>query len=402
MNRRKIRYETRNEAPRRDGTGKKRLEAAFFEEDGLYRSLFDDSSLGIVILADTLRISKANKAFCDIMGYSPQEMETLTLRDLTHPMHLLSEKKIMRAMARCTDTVSMEEKRFISKAGDVVWANVHIAAVCGKAKKPIYYQVVIEDITAHKRAEAELAEQNVRNMEKAKTIQLLKDQFVFIAAHELRAPVTALSWATELMKDSITKNGAIEPDIAQSVSLVEESVARLNALVNELLEVSRIEYGTFKVNPAKFDPRAVIRYCVKVIRHEADERSITVDVAPTANDLPMAMGDRIFFGEVLTNLLSNAIKYNSPGGRVTVSVIAGKEHLLVGVEDTGLGLSAEDISQLFRKFSRIKNEATKKITGTGLGLYIAKLVVERMGGTISVESAGRGKGSTFSFTVPIA
>ncbi|MDD5251603.1 MAG: PAS domain S-box protein [Patescibacteria group bacterium] len=386
----------------RDITERRRLETALQEREERYRKIFDNSQLGIAIISLDLRISKINQAFTRITGYDETDMKRLALTDITHPSHLSAEKKILRGLRNCANGDYHVEQRYIGKRGNVVWANTHISAVCDKDGKPMYFQTIIEDITERKQMEAELEEQNLRSIEKEKTIQKLKDEFIFIAAHELRTPVTAIGWAMELLKEGQEKSGVKTSESTEIMDILVENTKRLNNLVAELLEVSRIEYGTFKVVPEKFDLATVIDRAVLSVKPLAKEKAVSVKVIPVSAGFPEAFADPIRVYEVLTNLLTNAIKYNKSGGNATVRANEGKTELQVSVEDTGFGLNAEDIPKLFHRFSRIESDETAKIGGTGLGLFIVKQVVERMGGSVLVASPGRGQGATFTFSLPKA
>lgn len=385
-----------------DITERLRLASALQEQEERYRKIFDNSRLGIAIIGLDLRITSVNQAFSRITGYDEADLKHLTLADITHPGHLAGDLKIMRAARRCTNEDFHVEKRYIGKRGDVIWANTHISAVCDGAGRPMYFQTIVEDITERKQVEAALAEQNLRVVEKEKAIQRLKDEFVFIAAHELRTPVTAISWSMELLRECQKKNNVRDPESTEILDILGENTKKLGGLVSELLEVSRMEYGTFKIVPERFGLSAAIERAVAGVRQLAGEKKVDVKVAAPPVGLADAFADPIRLQEVMTNLLTNAIKYNHAGGNVTVRITEGDAEVHVSVEDNGLGLSAEDIQKLFHRFSRVASAATGKVTGTGLGLFIVRQIVERMGGRVWAESAGRGRGSVFTFSLPKA
>jgi signal transduction histidine kinase len=186
------------------------------------------------------------------------------------------------------------------------------------------------------------------------------------------------------------------------MTIVSENARRLNNLVSELLEVSRIEYGTFKIMAENFLILDVIRRTVAAVEPTAAEKPVTIEVEPPPTNLPAAFGDPLRVSEVVTNLLTNAIKYNHNGGHVTIRISEEDNELRVSVMDDGFGLAVEDIPKLFNRFMRIETDETRKVAGTGLGLFIVKQVVERMGGHVWATSAGPGQGSTFTFSLPKA
>lgn len=367
-----------------------------------YRRIFDTSHLGIVILSANLRVIEVNRAFSVITGYSEADMRRRTLADIVHPSHAAAERKFMRDVrAFGEDDDQYLETRYIGSLGNVIWVNTHVVAEFDKRGKLAYFHAIIDDVTARKRLEAELAEQHVRTLEKEKEIQRLKDEFIFIAAHELRSPVTAIGWSLDLLDEALGK-GTATTDVTEAMRTLRASSKGLGKLVSDLLEVSRLEYGTFKVIGEKFEMAKVIDEAVAEAEPTACARSIGLKVLRPKVALPAVFGDKSRVREVLMNLLSNAIKYNRVGGSVTVYAEAVGKDVHVSVEDTGFGLEADAIPKLFHRFSRIDTKETHDVEGTGLGLFIVKQAIERMNGRVWAESDGPGKGSTFSLSIPKA
>lgn len=368
-----------------------------------YRQIFSDSKLGIVILSLGGQILRANQSFFNMTGYGEHDLKRLTLSEITHPDHRAADRKILREVLGRAGGDHRVEKRYIGKQGEVIWTNTHISVVFGQDGKPAYLQAFIEDISERRQIEARLAEQSLRAAQREKTIELLREGFVFLAAHELRAPTVAMSWAMDALDIALANGDAAEATTKETIDILRANTNRLKALVSELLDVSRIDYGTFKVVPVRFDLGRSVEAAVSNVRSFSEKSSIQVRVIANAGKKPFVFADPVRVEQVLTNLLSNAIKYNKPGGTVTVRVRHAGRMFVVSVKDTGFGLSPKDISKLFQRFSRIETRETAPIEGTGLGLFIVKQIVERMlGGDIWVESRGRGHGSTFSFSVPMA
>lgn len=222
-----------------------------------------------------------------------------------------------------------------------------------------------------------------------------KTEFVSIAAHELLTPITGMQGYLSMVLDE--GMGQVDARAKGYLEKVASSAKRLAALVKDLLSISRMESGRVKIDPRPVDVEALIQDAVDQVAPAAAAKglALTVDFGTA---LPRAFADPDRLMEVLVNLIGNAIKY-TPKGSVTVRTRLDGVMVKVSVEDTGLGMTEEARKQLFTKFYRVRTTETESIQGTGLGLYVTKSMVEKMGGTISVLSAP-GAGSVFSFTVP--
>lgn len=230
-----------------------------------------------------------------------------------------------------------------------------------------------------------------------KQLQELKDEFVFVAAHELRTPVSAMKGYLELILNGAT--GGINDQTKNYIEKVIASDKRLVQLVNDLLEVARSQAGKLTIKVAPTDLAPAVRGTLDELRSLVDERSVKLIYDPPA-DMPKVMADGDRIKEVMINLVGNAIKYMGGAGSVTITHKRVGNNLMTSIADTGIGMNKAAQEKLFQKFYRVQTEKTKDITGTGLGLFIVREIIEKMGGTISVESE-EGKGSAFSFNLPV-
>ncbi|MEK7150692.1 MAG: HAMP domain-containing sensor histidine kinase [Patescibacteria group bacterium] len=222
-----------------------------------------------------------------------------------------------------------------------------------------------------------------------KEIDLMKDSFVAMASHELRTPLTAMKWQLETMEED-AKN-------QKGLTTLKASADQLGRLVEDILDVSRIEQGRMKFEMQNIDISTLISETVKNLEPLAKEKNLTIN--HSSQTLPHISIDSARLIQVLTNLIGNAIKYTIQGS-ITIETSSEQKELIIRIRDTGIGVSAEDQKKLFQKFERIKSEETRKINGTGLGLWITKYIVEQMHGSITVESI-RNVGSSFIVSFPV-
>ena len=228
----------------------------------------------------------------------------------------------------------------------------------------------------------------------------LKDDFVSVASHELRTPMTAIrsyAWMA-LYRSDVSLSEKLKRYLTRTLV----STERLINLVNDMLNVSRIESGRIEVNPKGFDILELSKTVGEEVQAKAGE--VGVKVMVTEAKLPQVFGDPDKVHQVLLNFIGNSLKFTPSGGSVTVSFFTDGQMLDISIKDTGVGMSQEDLGKLFQKFGRLDSSYTAVSTsgGTGLGLYISKSLVDLMKGKIWVSSDGVGKGATFSFSLPIA
>lgn len=236
---------------------------------------------------------------------------------------------------------------------------------------------------------------SIRDVTKAKEVEQLQNDFVSIVSHELRGPLTAIKGFVQTL---ILKGENLSLDMRQDfLSTINEQADRLNQLVEDLLNVSRIESRRLHMTMTEVDIEALCRKLLNQFRAKWGERDIVIESDPS---VPLVQADEKKLDEVLVNLIDNAVKYSPDGGTVKVTMTPKEDSVEVSVEDSGIGISPEEAARLFEKFHRIATPETRDIGGTGLGLYIVKNLVEAHGGRIIVTSA-EGVGSTFSFTLPI-
>lgn len=235
---------------------------------------------------------------------------------------------------------------------------------------------------------------------KADKIQLAKleqirSQFLANVSHELRTPIFTIQGYLETLLDGAVDDPAVNRDFLEKIS---RHIARLNALLSDLIDIARIESGEMKMSFRYFNLHEFLETLVHELQLSAEQRGIKLLLNAPPQPLLEVLGDRDRLRQVLSNLIENAIRYNKPGGEVRVSYSSSDGYARVSVSDTGIGIAAEHLPRIFERFYRVDMERSRETGGTGLGLAIVKHIIEAHGGTIDVVSEV-GKGSTFSFTL---
>jgi signal transduction histidine kinase/CheY-like chemotaxis protein/HAMP domain-containing protein len=229
-------------------------------------------------------------------------------------------------------------------------------------------------------------------------VERLKDEFVSIVSHELRTPLTSIRGSVQLVLEELGPNAGDEARHLLQIAL--NNCERLIRIVNDILDVSKMEAGRVVVRPRPTQPADLIRQAEQGIAPTALAAQVRV-VTVVPNELPAVMADPDRIVQALMNLLSNAVKFAPPGSAVTVSADASDDTVTFAVADEGEGIAPENLSRLFQRFQQLDSSASRRKGGTGLGLVITRALVEQHGGRIWVESQP-GHGSRFSFTVPVA
>ena len=361
------------------------------------------SSIGEGVLAvdESGKIILLNSAGEQITGFLEEE---LLSKKITETLGLWGkDKKIIeeknspiRKVLQDGKTASLAEVYLKKHDGTLFPANLSIAATRDADDKIIGAIVVFRDIT--------------RELE----IEQMKQELISIATHELRTPITGIKGYLDMILEGDA--GELSPDLKEMVTEITKINQRLGDLVDDLLNVGRIEQGRIEIKPVEMDIVKLIDEVISELQIQAKNKGLELK-SEILNTYPAKGGaksecrvkaDLERTRQILINLIGNAIKYTQTG---SVTVTASKSQIsnlksqnnevIVSVKDTGLGMSVEGQKKLFEKFYRIKSDKTREISGTGLGLWITKKLVEKQRGKIWVESE-EGKGSTFNFSLPRA
>ncbi len=235
-------------------------------------------------------------------------------------------------------------------------------------------------------------------LEAVKTANMAKTEFIAMAAHELRNPIAQISTTNHLL----SRVGTLNDSQMELLDKVNFSLEQMQALLVDLDDISRLEAGNIRLQPKGVDLGELILKTAESIEHDYRQRGHTLDINIQEN-LPLAFADRERMIQVFTNLLSNAIKYTPNGGKIFITAVHEKQRqtIHVTIQDTGLGIHADEQKQIFSKFFRSEDSDVRDRPGTGLGLYITKSLIEKQNGRIWFDSQ-YGEGTTFHFILPTA
>jgi PAS domain S-box-containing protein len=274
--------------------------------------------------------------------------------------------------------------------GSEVWLHWSVTAVRSRGGKLEYYLAMFEDITAKHDAE-EAAAANLAGLER---LNQLKSEFVSMVSHEFRTALVGIQGFSEIL----STEGNSPEDVKSLAGDIFNDAQRLNRMINEMLDLDRMEAGKIRLQPKPVDMNTLVRMVVDRARASSDNHMLRIELDQA---LPIINADPDRLIQVISNLVNNAVKYSPDGGEVTISTSADNGDVHVAVRDHGVGIPPEFIDRLFGRYERFESNRTSQVVGTGLGLAISRQIVELHGGKIWVESTV-GEGSTFQFTVPAA
>lgn len=227
-------------------------------------------------------------------------------------------------------------------------------------------------------------------------VEAMRRQLIGDVSHELRTPLTAIKGSMEGLIDGVL------PANAETFQQLHAEADRLSRLVDDLQELSRVQAPSLELQRRPIEIEALIRSVTARLAAQAEAKGVSLEVQPSTG-LPPILADEDRAAQVLINLIGNAVQYTPEGGKVTVAARRAGEQVEILVQDTGIGIPPEHLAHIFDRFYRVdKSRSRRAGGGSGIGLTIAKAIVEAHGGEIKAESAGEGRGSTFTFTLPAA
>ncbi len=349
--------------------------------DGVVANLED----GVIIYDPSFRVVLINKAAEALMGVRGNEIlgRAVAPESVKDPKLRLFTQIIFPSLAPLV----------VRQTGDGVYPQVDYFSFTEPKLELRVLTDRILDITTAVSGFVKIIHDRTREVELSRS----KSEFITLAAHQLRTPLTAINWTFENLDKSQSLSEEDKALVGNGLVLS----GKVLKTVNDLLDVSKIEEGRFGYNFQNNDLIAFLEEVLKTASPIAKQYGVNLYFEKEGGEPPSLMFDANKLGLVISNLIDNAIRYNTPNGSVTITVkrLIDKPYVQVGVKDTGIGIPPDEAPKLFGKFFRASNALTVQTEGTGLGLYISKNIISRHGGSIWVESA-LGRGSTFFFTLP--
>ncbi len=379
-----------------DITEKFKLEQKLKESEERYRNLFESMPFSIALLDQKGRVVYCNPASEKLLGYNKEDLIGEEFRNLSiiHPQYLPLIMKRFKKVIK-GENLSPIEIQIYKKNGNLTWINYQTSLV--NLGNESLLQVIINDISEKKKAELLIIEE----VKKLKELDQIRKDLISRVSHELKTPLVSVCGGSELLLQLYKPK--LDADVLELLELIEKGGKRLKYLVDNLLDITRIEYNKLKLNKELNDLSKIIKDCAKELLYLARVRELDLDLKLVDN-LYLEI-DKIRLEQVIINLLSNAIKNTPPKGKIEILLQKKEDWAEISVIDTGIGLTKGEMDILFTRFGKIERYGEGleyiDIQGSGLGLYISKEIVDLHRGQIRAESAGRNKGSIFIVKLPI-
>lgn len=392
--------------------------ANILEQAHLLEQVVLNASDGIILaeagdIDDGPYIVYVNDAFSEITGYSSEEIVGKTPRILQGDN---TDRRTLDAMKEALKKGEPFSGELINyhKSGSEYWIKISIVPIRNKEGDITHFAAIERDITERKRADYELknmmiqlkranlkAEASAKDLEAslivAEKASQAKSEFLANMSHELRTPMNGVLGLCEILLDS-----RLDDEQKENADTIYKSGQNLLAILNDILDISKIEAGELDIEHIPFDVSTAVRELMQLYVVRAEQQGL--ELKEEHADVPdVVMGDLGKVQQVLRNLVGNALKFTEHGSITIISrtkQIDGEDYLYFAVKDTGMGIPADKLEAIFEKFSQADTSVTRKFGGTGLGLTICQQMAYLMGGDIGVEST-EGKGSKFWFTIPL-
>lgn len=348
------------------------LDRTEISNDATFDVLYDNSPVAHLTLDEAGAIIDYNPKAVHLLQTDIDALRGQLFFSLCSPDF---DASILQQKLRVSLTMNELELPLITTTGSVVWVLMSTYSLRRRGE----ILVTLVDITEQKK------------------VDTAKSEFVALATHQLRTPITAIRFSAELLTKRLS-DGATDKNVAY-LDKISRNVLRMLALINDFLNVSKLEMGTFATEPTRINLSAFITDILEEFEERTTKQHITINREDSSPDFNLQTDPRLL-NIILSNLLSNAIKYTPANGSVGISFVATHSTVRIEITDSGIGIPAADIPQLFSKFFRASNARALQTEGTGLGLYVVEQAVKQLRGTIEVTS-GEGIGTQFTLTLPL-
>ena len=371
----------------------------YINGDEIFRNLFEHSTVGMSITSLDNRLHP-NAAFCEMLGYSWEELVDKHWDEYTHPDDIAYNHAVIDSILAGGKKSVHWEKRYLHKDGSTIWADIHTFLYRDTSGLPQHFITTVNNITKTKTFENALLESE--QLFRSQNEQLMqsnaeKDKFFAILAHDLRSPLSSFLGLAEVMSEDINNMTMSEiEEISKSLFL---SASNLYQLLENLLEWSILRGGNIVCNPEPTSLRSLILRCSEPFHESARRKNITLEL-----DLEQSYSiscDIRMTETIFRNLISNALKFTNAKGSVVIKAKPQNENeIVISITDTGIGMNDDIKFRLFKLNEQVSRKGTAGESSSGLGLLICKEIIERQEGKIWVESV-EDEGSTFFFTLKL-
>lgn len=374
---------------------RRKAERALAEAEKKYRTIVENAAGGIYQLTPEGIYLSANPAMARILGFDTPEQILREVKNAYHSVYA-DEKTGQEIRTTLGDTVDFlnHEVEVVRKDGKRIWVNENIRAVKDDNGKILYFEGSIEDITQRKESEIALLDAKMNS----DLANRAKSEFLANMSHELRTPLNSIIGFSEIIKNEVF--GPIEQkSYWEYAKHINESGQSLLRVINEILDISRIEAGDRMLNEEMVDITDIIDESLELLGSKIENNKM--HILNSLEDVPRVVGEELAIKQIFMNLLSNAIKFTPNGGRVTLSYeVDTHGELQVLVTDTGIGLDDHEIEKALSAFGQIDSEMSRSGAGTGLGLTLVNALIKMHGGRLDLFSQ-KGVGTTASITFPV-
>lgn len=367
-----------------DITERKAAEEALRRSELQFRSVFEHASTGIAVTDMAGWLTQCNRAFERLVGYTQEELRQIRFPALVHPDDAGHQAALIDSIRHGAAPHFEVENRYVHKSGRAVWVHKFVAVLFDANHVPSRVMVLATDITSQ-RQQQEIQREEMRK----------KDEFIAVLAHELRNPLAPIRTSVSVMR---TLDSA-DPTLARCRDVIDRQISHMARLIDDLLDVSRLSRGELRLQRAPVLLARVLADAAELAEALLRQHRQRLVMAGVPHDLMLDV-DAARLTQVVGNLLHNAAKYSPPDTEVRLVVSVDPDAVSIRVQDQGVGIPAAQIERVFDLFAQTDNARELSKGGLGIGLALAKRLVEMHGGSISAESPGPGRGSAFTVSLP--